>query len=199
MRNLPVWQNNTALSPAEKGPFLKSNGISLRDSTLSLAISSEMGEFLFNLTLCKKPQTILELGSSNGVSTLYFAEALRLLGGGKVVATELNETKCESLWSNIQALALTPFVDLRRGDVFTTTRDIHEKFDIVFIDIWASGYLDIFRQVEKLLNPGAIVLADNMFTSADEVQPFKAYLDANPDISNSTLNFESGIEFGIVL
>ncbi|EAY57135.1 MAG: putative O-methyltransferase, family 3 [Leptospirillum rubarum] len=187
------------LAPVEKGPFLKTHGISVQDPALSLAISPEMGQFLFNLTLSKKPDVILEMGSSRGVSTLYFAEALRILGKGKVVATEMDESKCETLWDNVQALGLTSYVDLCRGDVFSMVSAMNESFDMVFIDIWASGYLEAFRKVEKLLRHGAILLADNMYTSFDEVQPFKTFLDTHPGISSLTLDFESGVEFGIVL
>lgn len=188
-----------ALVPIEKGPFLKTHGISVQDSSLSLAISPEMGHFLFNLTLSKRPDSILELGSSRGVSTLYFAEALRILGRGKVVATEMEDSKCDTLWRNVESLGLAPCVDLRRGDVFSTVEAMNETFDMVFIDIWASGYLDIFRIVEKRLKPGALILADNMYTSSDEVLPFKTFLDQHPSISNFTLDFESGVGFGIVL
>ena len=183
----------------EKGLFLKTHGISVQDSALSLAISPEMGEFLFNLTLLKRPKAILELGSSRGVSTLYFAEALRVLGKGKVVATEIDESKCDTLWQNVQSMGLASYVDLFRGDVFSTVATMNESFDMVFIDIWASGYLDVFQKVEKLLKPGAIILADNMYTSSDEVLPFKNFLNNNPGISNMTLDFESGVELGIVL
>jgi len=139
------------------------------------------------------------LGSSRGVSTLYFAEALRILGRGKVVATEMEDRKCDTLWRNVESFGLASHVDLRRGDVFSTTETMQETFDLVFIDIWASGYLDIFRIVEKRLKPGALILADNMYTSSDEVLPFKTFLDDHQGISNFTLDFESGVEFGIVL
>ena len=187
------------LAPFEKGLFLKTHGILVQDSALSLAISPEMGEFLFNLTLVKRPETILELGSSRGVSTLYFAEALRVLGKGKVVATEMDDSKCDTLWENVQSMGLASYVDLFRGDVFSTVASMNESFDMVFIDIWASGYLDVFQKVEKLLKPGAIILADNMYTSSDEVLPFKNLLDNHPGISNMTLDFESGVEFGVIL
>lgn len=139
------------------------------------------------------------MGSSRGVSTLYFAEALRILGRGKVVATEMEDRKCDTLWRNVESFGLASHVDLRRGDVFSTTETMQETFDLVFIDIWASGYLDIFRIVEKRLKPGALILADNMYTSSDEVLPFKTFLDDHQGISNFTLDFESGVEFGIVL
>jgi len=187
------------LAPEKKGLFLKEHGISIEDPTLSLAISPEMGEFLFNLTLSKKPSSVLELGSSNGVSTLYFAEALRLCGGGRVIATEMEVAKCAALRNDVRALGLADYVEVREGDVFETVKNLQGAFDIVFIDIWASGYLDIFKEVEHLLAPGAMILADNMYTAFDEVQAFRTYLEAKPNISNTTLAFESGVEFGVVV
>lgn len=187
------------LAPDKKGIFLKEHGISVQDSALSLAVSPEMGEFLFNLTLSKRPKSILELGSSNGVSTLYFAEALRVGGGGQIVATEMEAAKCEVLRNDVRALGLADFVDVREGDVFETAKNLGGSFDILFIDIWASRYLDIFKEVEHLLAPGAIVLADNMYTAFEEVQAFRAYLTSKPNVSNTTLAFESGVEFGVVM
>jgi len=187
------------LAPERKGAFLQAHGISVQDPALSLAISREMGAFLFNLVLARRAGSILELGSSNGVSTLYFAEALRRLGGGRVVATELEAAKCAALRGNVEAAGLAPFVELHEGDVFESVKALQGPFDLVFIDIWAAGYLDIFQQVERLLAPGSVVLADNMFTAAEAVMPFKAHLEGRADISNTTLPFESGVEFAVVL
>lgn len=187
------------LAPDEKGKFLRAHGISIRDSSFSLCVSPEMGEFLFNLVLSRRPERILELGSSNGVSTLYFAEALRLLGRGKVVATESEENKCRRILQNAAAGGLSDVIDLKEGDVFETIRGLSGPFDLVFIDLWANGYLDIFKKVEPLLTSGSIIVADNMYTALEEVAPFKEYLDGRTDIVNTTLNFESGVEFGVVL
>ena len=187
------------LAPDKKGTFLSSHGIAVQDSSLSLAVSAEMGEFLYTLTLAKGASSVLELGSSNGVSTLYFAEALRVRGGGMVIATELETAKCAALQCNVAAVGLADFVDLHQGDVFETVGRIHGPFDIVFIDIWASGYLDIFKVVEHLLVPGTIILADNMFTAQEQVRPFKEYLNAMPRVQTCTLAFESGVEFAVVL
>lgn len=187
------------LAPDKKGGFLASHGISVQDPSLSLAVSPEMGEFLFTLALAKGASRILELGSSNGVSTLYFAEALRVRGEGKVIATELEPNKCAALLANAAAVDLINYIDLYQGDVFETVKNLEGTFDIVFIDIWASGYLDIFRVLQPNLVSGTVVLADNMFTSPNEVRAFKEYLNATSNIHSTTLSFESGVEFAVVL
>jgi predicted O-methyltransferase YrrM len=193
-----------ALAPRLRGQFLSDLGLSFDDSSrsqgtsLSLAISAECGLFLHNLVLSHRPARILELGSSYGVSTLYFAEALRTLGHGTVVATEIDTRKCQCLREYLAHAGVLAYVDLREGDVFETVDQLAGSFDMVFIDTWADGYLPLFQRIERLLRPGSIVLADNMYTAQAEVQPFKRYLDAHPRLSSTTLDFESGLEFTVV-
>lgn len=186
------------LAPEKKGLLLKEHGISVQAPDLSLAISAEMGEFLFNLTLLKRPESILELGSSNGVSTFYFAEALRLNGGGRIVATELEADKCASLQRDAEVLGLSEYIVLHEGDVFETVQRLQGSFDMVFIDIWASGYLSVFKEIEHLLVPGSVILADNMYTAFEEVRPFLDYLNDHSRYSATTLAFESGVAFAVV-
>jgi len=77
--------------------------------------------------------------------------------------------------------------------------ELEGSFDLVFIDVWAERYLDLFRSIERLLQPGTVVLADNMFTAEDSLRSFKKYLDENPRYSTTTLEFESGLELAVVL
>lgn len=193
------------LAPRLRGRFLEALGLSTEDfassagTPLSLAVSADTGQFLRNMVLSHRPARILELGSSCGVSTLYFAEGLRTLGRGTVVATELDAVKCAHLRSNVGAAGLGDYVDLREGDVFETIAALEGSFDMVFIDVWADTYLDLFRRIERVLRPGTVVLADNMYTAEDAVRPYKCYLDDNLRFSTTTLDFESGIEFTVVV
>lgn len=194
-----------ALVPRLRGKFLREHGLSSEDTEmsqgtgLSLAISPEMGMFLRNMVLTHRPARILELGSSCGVSTLYFAHALRMLGRGRVIATERDPHKCAQWRANVGTADVAAHVELREGDVFETVAALDAPFDMVFIDVWATAYLDLFRQVERLLLPGAIVLTDNMFTADEAVRPFKQYLDRHPRLSSMTMDFASGVEFTVVL
>lgn len=193
------------LAPRLRGRFLETLGLSSEDfessqgTPLSLAVSAETGRFLRNMALSHRPARILELGSSCGVSTLYFAEALRTLGGGVVIATEFDPAKCAQLRTHVKAAGADSYVDLWEGDVFQTVAELQGTFDMVFIDVWANTYLSLFKRIEHLLRPGSIVLADNMYTAEDAVQPYKQYVDDNPRFSSTTLDFESGIEFTVVV
>lgn len=193
------------LAPRLRGRFLESHGLSSEDvqssqgTALSLAVTPDTGKFLRNMVLAHRPARILELGSSCGVSTLYFADALRTVESGIVVATEIDHAKCASLRAHVSAAGVNTYVDLREGDVFETVSGLEGTFDIVFIDVWADAYLPLFKQTERLLRPGSIVLADNMYTAEHAVQSYKQYLDDNPRFSTMTLDYESGVEFTVAL
>jgi len=202
---LSLAEEYEAIAPRLRGRFLETFGLSSDDfdspegSPLSLAVSPETGGFLRNMVLSQRPARILELGSSCGVSTLYFAEALRTLGRGVVVATERDALKFTRLRDHVRTAGLDAYVDMREGDVFETVAELDGTFDMVFIDVWADAYLKLFRQIERLLRPGSVVLADNMYTAEDAVRPYKHYLDNDPRFSTTTLDFESGVEFTVVV
>ncbi|OXI77629.1 SAM-dependent methyltransferase [Burkholderia sp. AU33423] len=202
---LSLAEEYEAIAPRLRGRFLETFGLSSDDfdspegSPLSLAVSPETGGFLRNMVLSQRPARILELGSSCGVSTLYFAEALRTLGRGVVVATECDALKFTRLRDHVGTAGLDAYVDMREGDVFETVAELEGTFDMVFIDVWADAYLKLFRQIERLLRPGSVVLADNMYTAEDAVRPYKHYLDNDPRFSSMTLDFESGVEFTVVV
>ncbi|RAR48849.1 putative O-methyltransferase YrrM [Paraburkholderia unamae] len=202
---LTLTEEYEMIAPRLRGRFLETLGLSSEDfessqgTPLSLAVSAETGRFLYNMVLSHRPARILELGSSCGVSTLYLADALRTLGRGTLVATELDAVKCAYLRSHVKAAGVDAWVDLHEGDVFQTVAEFDGTFDMVFIDVWADAYLKLFRQIERLLRPGTIVLADNMYTAEDAVRPYKHYLDNDPRFSTTTLDFESGVEFTVVV
>jgi len=191
--------------PSRKGDFLKEHGFCTADvqssqgTAMSLAISPEMGQFLYNLTLMRRPARILELGSSYGISTLYFASALQRIGRGQIIASELDAAKCAKLKQHLQTAEVQHLVAVWEGDIFDLFDKLNGHFDMIFMDTWSSLYLDLFQRLEPFLKPGSLVITDNMYTAADEVRDFKQYIDANPAFSSTTLDFESGVEFTVMI
>lgn len=193
------------LAPRLKGRFLARYGLSSEDieasqgTDLSLAVSNGMGQFLHHQLLALRPDRVLEIGSSYGVSTLHLAAAMRQLGRGTVVATEVDAAKCAKLREHLRMAGLAAFVDLREGDVFETLDTLDGSFGMIFMDVWSSAYLEVFKRIERLLQPGSVVITDNMYTAELEVRPYKAYLDTNPRYSSMTMDFGSGVEFTAAL
>lgn len=128
----------------------------------ALPVSRETGQLLYMLARAIKAQTIVEFGTSFGLSTLYLASALRDNGGGRLITSEFEPSKVAKAKANIAAGELLDLVEFREGDALKTlaTR-LPEKIDLLLLDGAKSLYHDILTLVQSRLCPGAVIVADN--------------------------------------
>ena len=126
-----------------------------------LNITPDTGLFLSILVRATGARRVLEIGTSNGYSTIWIAEALRQRGG-KVVSVEVSPEKEELASKNIGASGLSNLVDLHQGDArsFLRTLSLH-SFDLVFMDAERTEYLDYWGEVDRALKPGGVLVVDN--------------------------------------
>lgn len=129
---------------------------------LWLAVPRETGTLLYMLARSSGARSIVEFGTSFGISTLYLAAALRDNGGGRLIASEFEPGKVARARENIAAGGLLDLVEIREGDALQTlSDDLPDTIDLVLLDGAKALYLDILSLVESRLKPGAIVIADN--------------------------------------
>ncbi|WP_400078260.1 O-methyltransferase [Winogradskyella sp. R77965] len=126
-----------------------------------LPISKEQGETIRQLILDNNCKTIVEFGTSFGISTIYLADAARK-NDGNVVTTELLENKAKQASQNIEDAGLTDYVDLRIGDAMETLKDYDKPIDFLFLDGWKDLYLPLFRLLESCFHKNTLIYADNM-------------------------------------
>ncbi len=133
-----------------------------------LAVSRETGRLLYMLARSSGARTIIEFGTSFGISTLYLAAALRDNGGGVVITTEFEPSKVARARSNLTAGGLIDLVEIREGDALQTLSvDLPETIDLVLLDGAKALYPEILSLVESRLRPGALIVADNADYSPD--------------------------------
>jgi predicted O-methyltransferase YrrM len=133
-----------------------------------LAVSRETATLLYMLARSCQASTIVEFGSSFGVSTLHLAAALRDNGGGRVISTEFEPTKVAQASANLAAAGLADLVEIRSGDAIETLRrELPEQIDLVLLDGAKGLYPRILSLLEPRLRPGALVVADNADWSAE--------------------------------
>ncbi len=125
-----------------------------------IAITHEVGELLYVLALARRARTIVEFGTSLGVSTIYLACAIRDAGDGVVITTEFQPEKAEYAAANLADAGLADVVELRLGDALETLRDLGGPIDLLFLDGWNDLYLPMLEVLEPSLRPGALVAAD---------------------------------------
>lgn len=138
-----------------------------------LPVSRETGALLYMLARSSGARTIVEFGTSFGISTLHLAAALRDNGGGRLISTEFEPSKVVRARENLAAGGLADLVEIREGDALQTLRaDLPETIALVLLDGAKALYPDILGLVESRLKPGALVVADN----ADDSPDYLAYV-----------------------
>jgi len=154
------------ISPEERDRCMRSKTEYLdfygRLKDLPLSVSRETGVLLYMLARGCGARTIVEFGTSFGISTLYLAAALRDNGGGHLITTEFEPSKVERARNNLSAGGLVDLVEIRVGDALQTlSGDLPETIDLLLLDGAKSLYPEILGLVESRLRPGAFILADD--------------------------------------
>ncbi|WNG26837.1 O-methyltransferase [Cystobacter fuscus] len=133
-----------------------------------LAVSRETGTLLYMLARSCDARTIVEFGTSFGISTLHLAAALRDNGGGRLITSEFEPSKVARARENLTAGGLIDLVEIREGDALRTLAvDLPERIDLLLLDGAKALYPEILDLVESRLGPGALIIADNADYSPD--------------------------------
>ena len=131
-----------------------------------LAVSRETGRLLYLLARARRAQSIVEFGTSFGISTLFLAAALRDNGGGKLVGSEFEPEKAARARQHLTEGGLADLVEVREGDAKESlSRDLPASIDLVLFDGAKILYPRILELVEPHLAQGALLIADNVDSS----------------------------------
>lgn len=166
-------------SPAERDRLMGSKTEYLelygRLKDLWLPVSRETGLLLYMLARSSRARTIVEFGTSFGISTLHLAAALRDNGGGRLITTEFEPSKVEQARRHLDAGGLADLVEIRQGDALKTlATDLPEQVDLLLLDGAKSLYPDILSLLEGSLRPGSFIVADNADDSPDYLERVRA-------------------------
>lgn len=141
-----------------------------------IPVPPEVGRFLYTLVRAGMPGTIVEFGTSFGISTIYLAAAVRDRGEGRVIASELHPAKARQARENLREAGLLEYVDLREGDALETLKNVDAGVSMLFLDGWKILYLPVLKMLEPALLPGALVLADDLDLFPEVHKPYLAYV-----------------------
>jgi predicted O-methyltransferase YrrM len=139
-----------------------------------MPISAQAGALLYTLARAARPATVVEFGTSFGISTLYLAAAVADNGTGRVLSTELSTDKVAAARANLAEAGLAGHVTVLAGDALQTLAEVPGPIGVLLLDGWKDLYLPVLRLLEDRLAPGALVLADD--TTMPSVQPYLAHV-----------------------
>jgi caffeoyl-CoA O-methyltransferase len=162
------------------------------------AIAPTTGRFLFALVAHHPGCAVLELGGSRGYSTLWLAAGVRHFGG-RVVSFEIDPEKCERRRQNIAEAGLEDTVELVDGDALELLPPFDDVFDVVFLDAEKDDYERLFRIACEKVEPGAIVVADNVLSHEESLGAYSRARQEDAALLSVTVPLDRGLEVTTVL
>jgi predicted O-methyltransferase YrrM len=163
----------------------------------SLAVGPESGRLLFALVAPNAGCEVLEIGASRGYSTVWLAAAARILGG-RVLSLEFDSRKVVAWKRNIAEAGLEEWAELLEGDAKELLPALEEGFDIVFLDAWKGDYETYFELARTKLEPGGVIVADNV-TSHRDLAGYVEARQSDPTLVSVTVPVGNGLEVTTVL
>ncbi len=159
-----------------------------------MPISREGGRLLYGLARACRPSTVVEFGTSYGISTVHLAAAVHDNGSGRVVTTELSNTKVARAQANLAEAGFADVVTILAGDALATLVGLHDPVQFVYLDGWKDLCLPVLRLLEPRLAPGALVLADDITVASGQLAEYLAYVR---DPVNGYVSIEFPVADGI--
>lgn len=159
---------------------IENDGTTTDRSRRMLNITRDTGEFLSVLVRAMHAQRVLEIGTSNGYSTLWLADAASAIGGG-VTTVEYSDFKVEMAARNFARSgighAITQ-IDSDAGKVLAATPDA--GFDLIFLDSDRSAYPGWWPHIQRIIRPGGLLVVDNAASHPEQLAPFVELVKADP-------------------
>lgn len=150
------------------------------------------GKMLRLLAEAINAKDIVEIGTSTGISGLWFSMALEKTGG-KLTTFELDPARAKLALAHFKKAGVDRFVTLVLGDAHHNITRLKGPVDVVFIDAEKEGYIDYLNTILPLVRPGGLILAHNMNMVPDYVKA----VTTNPNLE--TVFYMEGNQLGVTL
>ena len=164
----------------------------------SRQVAPATGRFLFSLVAPQADCEVLEVGGSRGYSTVWLAAGVRHLGG-RVLSLEHDPVRAAAWRRNVDEAGLTGWAELVEGDALETLPAIDDVFDVVFLDAEKEDYERLFALAREKLEPGALVIADNVVSHSETLGDYSHARQSDPTLSSVTVPLDRGLELTVIL
>ena len=161
-------------------------------------VARTTGQFLFSFVAPQTDCEVLEIGGSRGYSTIWLAAGVRYLGG-RVLSLEADPAKVEAWRANVAEAGLEDVAELLPGDAFETLPQIDDVFDVIFLDAEKGQYEPLFDLARPKLEPGAVVIADNVLSHVEALGAYSQARQSDPTLESVTIPLDRGLEISVLL
>lgn len=156
-------------------------------------LEPESAELLAILATASRPRRMLELGTSNGFSTLFLADVARDVGA-ELVSVDVDEQRTAAAAANLAAAGLGSIADLRTDDapvVLASSPD--QRWDLIFLDAERPAYPGYWPDLVRSLAPNGLLVVDNVLSHADQVRDFRALVSADTRVRDTLVPVGAGL------
>ena len=144
-------------------------------------ILPEDGRMIRMLTELSEAKRVVELGTSNGYSALWFCLAIRSTGG-KLVTHEIDPDRIAMARANFESAGVNDLVTLIEGDAHQTISNLDGPIDVVLLDAEKEGFVDYLNQLLPKVRVGGLVIAHDSSGEADQLPDYFQAIVNNDDL-----------------
>ena len=155
-------------------------------------IAPENGQFLSILIRSIQARTVLEVGTSNGYSTIWLAAALKETGG-RLITLEFDRKRAEEAQAHLQEVELDSIVEMRVGNALDEIPKCDAIFDLVFLDAEKNEYRRYLELALPNIRPGGLIVADDTVTMRDEMPDYVEFVFSTPRLHSVDIPLDDGI------
>jgi predicted O-methyltransferase YrrM len=156
-------------------------------------VEPETAEMLAVLVRATKARAILEIGTSNGYSTIWLADAAQATGA-TLTSLDVEPSRTALARENLARPGLEGAADLRTEDAAAVLRAAPDAaLDLVFLDAERDAYVAYWPDLVRVLAPGGLLAVDNVISHADQVRDFRALVDADDRVAQALVPIGAGV------
>jgi predicted O-methyltransferase YrrM len=157
-----------------------------------LNLEPDTAQFLHLFVQSSQRKHLLEIGTSNGYSTIWLAWAASVTGG-QVISIDRDAQKQALADSNLRRVGLRDLVDLRCGDATRIIAELAGPFDCVFFDADRWSAPEQLALLLPKLTPDVLLFADNVLSHPQEIAGYLSSLTALPQFERLVLPIGKGL------
>ena len=156
-------------------------------------VEPETAELLGVLVRALRATRVLEIGTSNGYSTIWLGDAAEAVGG-TVLSLEIEAERTAQATDNLIEAGVADFVELRNQDAGEALRSFaDEAFDLIFLDAERTEYTTYWPDLVRALRPSGLLVVDNTLSHAKELVEFSELVYADPGVTSTLVTVGAGV------
>jgi predicted O-methyltransferase YrrM len=156
-------------------------------------VEPETAELLGVLVRAMNATRVLEIGTSNGYSTIWLADAAEAVGG-TVLSLEIEADRTAQAVDNVAEAGVADYVELRTQDAAEALRSFaDDAFDLIFLDAERTRYAGYWPDLIRVLRPNGLLVVDNTLSHAKELVEFSELVYSAAQVTSTLVTVGAGV------